>query len=75
MNLIFRPLELVILGLATAIFAYISLDGESNWLQGVQLAGAVCDGWHRVLLPADDRLARGMLGAERPFQTTGSRDC
>jgi Ca2+:H+ antiporter len=37
MNLIFRPLELVILGLATAIFAYICLDGESNWLEGVQL--------------------------------------
>jgi calcium/proton exchanger cax len=37
MSLIFRPLELVILGLATAIFAYISLDGESNWLEGVQL--------------------------------------
>jgi Ca2+:H+ antiporter len=37
MTLIFRPLELVILGLATAIFAYISLDGESNWLEGVQL--------------------------------------
>ncbi|MGE3269033.1 MAG: calcium/proton exchanger [Chloroflexota bacterium] len=37
MSLIFRPLELVILGLATAIFAFISLDGESNWLEGVQL--------------------------------------
>ncbi|MCC6179611.1 MAG: calcium/proton exchanger [Chloroflexi bacterium] len=37
LNLIFTPLELVILGLTTAIFAYICLDGESNWLEGVQL--------------------------------------
>jgi Ca2+:H+ antiporter len=37
MNLIFAPLELAILGLTTAIFAYLSLDGESNWLEGIQL--------------------------------------
>jgi Ca2+:H+ antiporter len=37
MDLVFEPLELVVLGLATAIFAYISLDGESNWLEGMQL--------------------------------------
>lgn len=37
MNLIFEPMELVVLGLATAIFAFINLDGESNWLEGVQL--------------------------------------
>lgn len=37
MDLIFTPLELTILGLAAAIFAYICLDGESNWLEGVQL--------------------------------------
>jgi Ca2+/H+ antiporter len=37
MALVFTPLELVILGLATALFGYISLDGESNWLEGVQL--------------------------------------
>jgi len=28
---------LVLAGLATAIFAYISQDGESTWLEGVQL--------------------------------------
>lgn len=39
MDLVFLPLELVILGLSTAIFAYISLDGESNWLEGFQLLG------------------------------------
>lgn len=37
MNLIFAPLELLILGIATGIFAYINLDGESNWLEGIQL--------------------------------------
>ncbi len=39
LNVIFTPLELAILGMATAIFAYISIDGETNWLEGVQLLG------------------------------------
>ncbi|MCA1610479.1 MAG: calcium/proton exchanger [Acidobacteria bacterium] len=37
MNLIFRPMELVALLASSAIFAYISLDGESDWLEGAQL--------------------------------------
>lgn len=37
MDLVFDPMELAILGLSTLIFAYISLDGKSNWLEGVQL--------------------------------------
>ncbi len=37
LSLVFQPLELVILGLATILFAYISLGGESTWLAGVQL--------------------------------------
>ncbi len=37
MDLVFVPMELLVLGLATAIFAYISQDGESTWLEGVQL--------------------------------------
>ena len=37
MNLVFTTMELVVLGLATAIFSYISLDGRSNWLEGIQL--------------------------------------
>jgi Ca2+:H+ antiporter len=37
LDLVFTALELAILGLATTIFAYISLDGESNWLEGFQL--------------------------------------
>ena len=37
MTLVFEPLELLVLGMAVAIFAYISLDGESHWLEGVLL--------------------------------------
>jgi Ca2+:H+ antiporter len=37
MDLIFHPIELVTLFSSTAIFAYVSLDGETNWLEGVQL--------------------------------------
>lgn len=37
MTLVFDPLELLVLALSTVIFAYISLDGESHWLEGVLL--------------------------------------
>jgi Ca2+:H+ antiporter len=37
MDLVFYPIELVTLFASTSIFAYISLDGETNWLEGVQL--------------------------------------
>ena len=37
MDLVFAPIELVTLFASSAIFAYISLDGETNWLEGVQL--------------------------------------
>lgn len=37
MNLVFSPVELAILGLLVIIFTYIAHDGESNWLEGVQL--------------------------------------
>jgi len=37
LDMVFQPLELVILGLAAILFALISLDGESSWLAGVQL--------------------------------------
>lgn len=37
LDLVFQPLELVILGIATVLFTFISLDGESSWLAGVQL--------------------------------------
>ena len=37
LNLVFQPLELVVLGLATILFALLSLDGETTWLAGIQL--------------------------------------
>jgi Ca2+:H+ antiporter len=37
LNLVFQPLELAVLGLSTILFPLITLDGESNWLEGVQL--------------------------------------
>ena len=37
LNLVFQPLELAILGISTILFPLISLDGESTWLEGVQL--------------------------------------
>lgn len=37
LDLVFQPLELVMLGIATILFTFISLDGESSWLAGVQL--------------------------------------
>lgn len=37
LNLVFQIVELVVLALATILFALISLDGESSWLAGVQL--------------------------------------
>ena len=37
MDLVFQPIEIITLFASSAIFAYISLDGETNWLEGVQL--------------------------------------
>lgn len=37
LNLDFTVLELVIFGLIAGLFALISLDGESTWLEGLQL--------------------------------------
>jgi Ca2+:H+ antiporter len=37
LDMVFSPLELVVLGLAAILFALISLNGESSWLAGVQL--------------------------------------
>jgi Ca2+:H+ antiporter len=37
LNLVFQPLELAVLALATILFPLISLDGESTWLEGIQL--------------------------------------
>ena len=37
LNLVFTPAEVVAIGLAVAITGQIASDGESNWLEGVQL--------------------------------------
>jgi Ca2+:H+ antiporter len=37
MNLVFKPFEVIALGLATLVSAIITLDGESHWFEGVQL--------------------------------------
>ncbi|MCC6176956.1 MAG: calcium/proton exchanger [Chloroflexi bacterium] len=37
LDLVFTQMELLVLGLTTAIFAFVALDGRSNWLEGVQL--------------------------------------
>jgi Ca2+:H+ antiporter len=37
MDLVFQPLEVVALGLSTLLAAIVTLDGESNWFEGVQL--------------------------------------
>jgi len=37
MNLVFHPFEILTLWLATSVVALQTLDGESNWFEGVQL--------------------------------------
>jgi Ca2+:H+ antiporter len=37
LNLVFQPLELAVLVMAAILFPIVTLDGESTWLEGVQL--------------------------------------
>jgi Ca2+:H+ antiporter len=37
MDLVFRPFEVLALGMATIVTAILTLDGESHWFEGVQL--------------------------------------
>jgi Ca2+:H+ antiporter len=37
MDLVFTRSELLVLGLTSAAFGFIAIDGESNWLEGFQL--------------------------------------
>jgi Ca2+:H+ antiporter len=37
LNLIFKPLELIVVALATFVYALVNLDGETSWLEGLQL--------------------------------------
>ncbi|HEY8183806.1 MAG TPA: calcium/proton exchanger [Thermoanaerobaculia bacterium] len=37
LDLLFSPFEILAIGLAVAIFAYLVMDGETNWFEGIQL--------------------------------------
>jgi Ca2+:H+ antiporter len=37
MTLVFNPIEITVLALVVTIFFFVSQDGESNWLEGLQL--------------------------------------
>ena len=37
LSLVFTPLEIISVGMATGVVAIITLDGESHWFEGVQL--------------------------------------
>jgi Ca2+:H+ antiporter len=37
LDLLFSPFELLAVGLGVAVFAYLIINGESNWYEGVQL--------------------------------------
>ena len=39
LDLVFTPLELVSLGAAVVVTAFVVLDGESNWLEEAMLCG------------------------------------
>jgi Ca2+:H+ antiporter len=39
MDLVFSPLEIAAVGFAGFLFAFISSDGESNWLEAAQMLG------------------------------------
>jgi Ca2+:H+ antiporter len=47
MTLVFNPIEILVLALVVVMFFFVAHDGESNWLEGLQLimlygiAGAV----------------------------------
>jgi Ca2+:H+ antiporter len=40
--IIFPPLELIVLGLVVFVYALVSLDGETTWLEGLQLLAFYC---------------------------------
>jgi Ca2+:H+ antiporter len=39
MSLVFNPFEIIAIGLSVLAIALVSMDGESNWLEGLQLLG------------------------------------
>ena len=49
MSLVFNAFEITAIGLSVLAIAIVSLDGESNWLEGLQLLGVYCDPCARLL--------------------------
>jgi Ca2+:H+ antiporter len=39
MSLVFNPFEIAAIGLSVVVVALVGVDGESNWLEGLQLLG------------------------------------
>jgi Ca2+:H+ antiporter len=37
LSLVFHPLEIIAVAVAAVVFTVVSIDGETNWLEGVQL--------------------------------------
>lgn len=37
LTLTFNPIELIVVGLVTFVYALVNLDGETTWLEGIQL--------------------------------------
>jgi Ca2+:H+ antiporter len=37
LDILFVPIEILAVGLAVAVFAYLIVNGESNWFEGIQL--------------------------------------
>jgi Ca2+:H+ antiporter len=37
LDLLFSPFEILAVALGVAVFAYLIINGESNWYEGVQL--------------------------------------
>ena len=48
LSLVFNPIEVIVFGASTFIFMLLSRDGESTWLEGVQL----CSFWALVAVVA-----------------------
>jgi Ca2+:H+ antiporter len=48
LDLVFTPIEVIVFGASTFIFMLLSRDGESTWLEGVQL----CALWALVAVAA-----------------------
>jgi len=42
MSLLFNPFEIAAIILSVATVTLVAMDGESNWLEGLQLLGVYC---------------------------------